>query len=181
MLLLWLMSLRRLFFIICFCCSCCWYCYCRCWCSCCGCGSITSVTNKLNKFRPPNSSNEPTTFAFSSLYPSSMHLSHIKLCSFSRLKLARAVLSAEKTSPSTWRQLSTGTECTMVLVHRGRMYNEEKAKVVAAVWGTEFKINLFNSVPRYSCFSLGWFWRIGWIHPFHQIILVQFILFLKSA
>ena len=116
---------------------------------------ISQCSKELNKFRPPNSSNEPTTFAFSSLYPSSMHLSHIKLCSFSRLKLARAVLSAEKTSPSTWRQLSTGTECTMVHVHRGRMYNEEKAKVVAAVWGTEFKINLFNSVPRYSCFSLG--------------------------
>ena len=45
--------------------------------------------------------------------------------------------------------------CMYMYVHRGRMYNEEKAKVVAAVWGTEFKINLFNSVPRYSCFSLG--------------------------
>ena len=34
--------------------------------------------------------------------------------------------------------------------HRRRIKTEEKAKVVASVWG---KRNLFNSLPRFSCFA----------------------------
>ena len=44
----------------------------------------------------------------------------------------------------------------------GRMIKtEEKAKVVAAVWGR----NIFNSLPHYL-FCLWQFWRLGWFHPF---------------
>ena len=34
--------------------------------------------------------------------------------------------------------LERGRECFVGLSHRRKMYTEEKAKVVASVWGTEF-------------------------------------------
>ena len=42
------------------------------------------------------------------------------------------------------------------------------AKVVAAIWGT-------------TILHQGTIWRIGWIHSFLHIILVQFILFFISS
>ena len=56
--------------------------------------------------------------------------------------------------------------------------SEEKAKVVAAVWGAEF-IQLLAAL-LHSFISLGRFWRIGWIHPIfsnhpgaiHQILQI---------
>ena len=59
--------------------------------------------------------------------------------------------------------------------HRRRIYTEEKAKVVAAVGGTEFialailhKNDLKNKMN--SSFSL---YHLGAIHPFLHIILAQ--------
>ena len=39
---------------------------------------------------------------------------------------------------------------------------------------------LFSSLPPQLLFNRT-IWRIGWIHPFLQIILMQFILFFKSS
>ena len=58
---------------------------------------------------------------------------------------------------------------SLPLVHRRRIYTEDKAKVVAAVWGTEYF--LFNSLPRYL-FSTRTIKRIGLVHHFLHIILV---------
>ena len=53
--------------------------------------------------------------------------------------------------------------------HRRRINKEEKAKVVTAVQG-----NIIYSIPsNASCFVQRLYRRIGWIHPFLQIILVQ--------
>ena len=86
-----------------------------------------------------------------------------------------------------------------VLYSRRRINKEEKAKNVAAVWGTEFIqflaalatefctgrfeeqdefILLFKSSWCNSSFSSN---HPDAIHPFLQIILVQFILFFKSS
>ena len=43
--------------------------------------------------------------------------------------------------------------------HRRRIKPEEKAKVIAAVWGME--------LIQFLAAQLFWrFWRLGWIHPF---------------
>ena len=84
------------------------------------------------------------------------------------------------------------------LYHRRRIYTEEKAKVVGAVWGTEFIIYSL----QHQLFCTTVIGRIGLIHPllyiilvytsfssyhpgtnssFPQIILVQFILFFISS
>ena len=60
--------------------------------------------------------------------------------------------------------------------HRRRVYTEEKAKVVAAVWGTELlqllatlavlHQNENDMKKRMSCTRM--MWRTGWIHPFRR-------------
>ena len=66
------------------------------------------------------------------------------------------------------------------LSHRRRIKTEEKAKVVASVWGDPI-----YSIPcRASCFEPGWFWRIGLIHPFllnHLGAIHQFKIFLGKT
>ena len=62
-------------------------------------------------------------------------------------------------------------------VHRRRI--KTKAKICK---GLRFCVgNKIYSIPyRASYFVPGRFWRIWWIHPFLQIILLQFILFFNS-
>ena len=59
--------------------------------------------------------------------------------------------------------------CTVYTVlgytHRRRINTEEKTKVVAAVWGTEFVQSLSTLI-----FCTKTIWRIGWIRPFLHII-----------
>ena len=61
--------------------------------------------------------------------------------------------------------------------HRRRINTEEKAKVVAAVLGTEF----IQFLAAQAILPYRRFCRIGWIHSFLQIILVQFILFFNVS
>ena len=48
--------------------------------------------------------------------------------------------------------------------------SDEKAKVVASVWGAEF----IQFPAALDIFCPGRFWWIGWINPFFPIILVQY-------
>ena len=76
--------------------------------------------------------------------------------------------------------------CTF-LYQRRRVKTEEKAKIVAAIWGTEF-IQFLAAVAvlhqddlkkeMNSFYSL---FLPGAIHPIIHIVLVQFILFFKSS
>ena len=62
--------------------------------------------------------------------------------------------------------------------YRRKTKTEEKAKVVAAVWGD--RIDLIPCRDSYFalCRMIG---RKGWIHPIFHIAMVQFILFFKST
>ena len=86
-----------------------------------------------------------------------------------------------------WRQQITPYSQSDTGNHRRRIYTEEKANVVATVWGTKFiqflallailhQDDLKNRMN--SSFSS---YLPGAIHPFLRIILVQFILFFKSS
>ena len=63
--------------------------------------------------------------------------------------------------------------------HRRRIYTEEKAKVVAAVWGTEFiqflaalaVLHQDDKKKRMKCTRIKW--KKGWIHRILQIVLVS--------
>ena len=62
-------------------------------------------------------------------------------------------------------------------VHRRRIKREEMQRSSLLFGGAKI-----YSIPyRASYFALGQFWRIRWIYPFLQIILVQFILFFTST
>ena len=77
----------------------------------------------------------------------------------------------------------------MHVVLRRRIYTEEKAKVVAAVWSTEFiqflaALAIFHQDDLNNRMNLSfssYHPGPGAIYPFLHIILVQFILFFISS
>ena len=62
------------------------------------------------------------------------------------------------------------------VTYRRRIYTEEKAKVVGAVWGTEFiqlLAVLYQDDMKKRINFTRMIWSKGWIHPILQIVLVQ--------
>ena len=78
-----------------------------------------------------------------------------------------------------WYSFIIFAQASRYTVHRRRIYTEEKAKVVAASWRTEF----FNVVPRslYCTYALGRFEEQAEFHPILQFVLVQRSLFFNIS
>ena len=69
--------------------------------------------------------------------------------------------------------LNRPTVTQSTVPYRRRINTEEMAKVVAAIWGTEF-IKILAALAIF-------YWRKWWIHPILHIVLVQIIQFFISS